>query len=384
MAFYNTTLSQSLNDRYYKYSEIREIYRNHTNQIQSVGFNLYGALGDGTTTDRTFLSPSTIIGNWLRISASTIAGPSGAIDSRGYLWMWGQNIHGELGQNDRVHRSSPVQVGSDRWSEITARTYVAYAIRSDGTLWGWGANDYGQLAQLTDTIHRSSPVQIGTSSWTQISAGTGSLGHATAIRADGTLWSWGANFYGELGANQTFGMLAGRSSPGQIGTGSSWLSVNSGYYRSFAIRNDGTLWGWGFNPGYELGDNTQIHRSSPVQITAADGTVSFTQVSSTHSHALALSTTGRVYAWGRNVDGECGLGVANTSVTQPSPITATGTYTQVQAGDQGSTILRSDGIAFWFGDAPNGNDGYRSSPVQINSTRYRLLSHNGALLLLKE
>jgi hypothetical protein len=232
-----------------------------------------------------------------------------------------------------------------------------------------------------DGVHRSSPVQIGTSSWTKVTSGSGTT---VAIRSDNTLWVWGSNAYGALGLNIDDAGLVARSSPVQIG--GTWINVATGYYGSFAIRNDYTLWGWGFNDEYNIGDGTNVRRSSPVQITAADGTVSFTQVSSSgpFGHGLAISTTGKVYSWGSNDVGQCGLGVANTYVTRPSPVVVGGTYIQAEAGYRGSTILRSDGVAFWFGAAPNSADGTRSSPVQIGTIRYRALSQSAVLLLLKE
>lgn len=380
MAFYNTTLSQSLDDRYYKYSEIREIYRNQTNQIQSVGLNFSGTVGDNSTVDKSFATASTLGNNWTKISSGWWTGVVGGIDYSGALWTWGNNEYGQLGQNNRVHRSSPIQVGTSKWVALSCSSRGAFAIRTDGGLFAWGRGDLGLNGQ-GDIVDRSSPVQIGTSSWSMVSD-SGII--AIAIRSDGALFTWGFNGNGGLGINDN--SIAGRSSPVQIGTGNSWIFATAGFYRAFAVRGDYTLWGWGLNDGYEIGDGTNVHRSSPVQITAADGTVSFTQVSSNGlGHTLALSTSGKVYAWGGNTWGECGLGVANTYVTQPSPVVGAGTYTQVQAGSSGSTILRTDGTAFWFGQAPlYSTDGSKSSPVQISAFRYRALSHSVNLLLLKE
>lgn len=376
MAFYNTTLSQSLDDRYYKYSEIREIYRNQTNQIQTIGANSFGALGDNTAVDRSFSSIGTIPGNWIRVSSGQWAGPNGGINYAGSLWTWGANDYGALGHNNTTHRSSPVQVGSSKWTAISCNRYNTAAIRSDGGLFIWGDNTGGQLGQA-DRTHRSSPVQVGTSSWTSVSIGES---HAVAIRSDGTLWSWGGNTNGQLGVGDN----ASRSSPVQIGSGNSWIFIAAGIRHSYAIRSDYTLWSWGWGSNYQLGDNTNISRSSPVQVTASDSTVSFVQVSS-DDHTLALSTSGRVYAWGQNQYGQCGLGVANSYVTLPSPINILGAYTQVQSGGVGSTILRSDGAAFWFGIAPYMDDGQASSPVQIGALKYRSLSQSAlVLLLLKE
>lgn len=385
MAFYNTTLSQSLDDRYYKYSEIREIYRNQTNQILALGINTIGQLGDNTRVDKGFNTPGVIAGNWIKVSAGwqpfVVDGEHcGAIRSDGGLWVWGRNITGMLGLNDRVHRSSPVQVGTDKWVALSFLTSKSFAIRSDGALFAWGScSGSGDLGLGFATGQRSSPVQIGTSSWIAISSGQD---HTAAIRSDGALFTWGDNTYGELGQ----GHQVNFSSPVQVGT-SSWIFVEAGYNRTFAIRSDYTLWAWGADrPGSSGGslghDNFPSNQSSPVQVTALDGTVSFVQVSSKYDHTLGLSTTGKVYGWGYNGDGT--LATAPTVQMRPLLIVSDGTYIQVAAGVSGSSILRADGNAYWFGRAPLLSDGYRSSPVQIGVLKYRALSHSNTHLMIRE
>ena len=123
------------------------------------------------------------------------------------LWSWGYNPYGQLGTNDRVYRSSPVQVGSaTTWSQISTGINSTAAIKTDGTLWSWGMNNAGQLGQ-NDLVYRSSPAQVGVATtWSQISAGA--FGTA-ATKTDGTLWLWGQNTYGQLGTGDT----VKRSSP---------------------------------------------------------------------------------------------------------------------------------------------------------------------------
>ena len=96
-----------------------------------------------------------------------------AIKTDGTLWTWGQNNYGQLGTNDLVHRSSPVQVGAaTTWSLVSAGSYSIAAIKTDGTLWSWGLNNYNGQLGTNDTANRSSPVQVGSgTTWSQVSAG---------------------------------------------------------------------------------------------------------------------------------------------------------------------------------------------------------------------
>lgn len=71
-------------------------------------------------------------------------------------------------------------------------------IKTDGTLWTWGSNFYGQLGDGTNT-ERDTPVKV-MDDVTAVSAGEN---HTAVIKADGTLWTWGKNFHGELGDGTT-------------------------------------------------------------------------------------------------------------------------------------------------------------------------------------
>ena len=111
----------------------------------------------------------------------------------------------------------------------------------NGRMWLWGINSYGQLGDNT-TIYRSSPVQtvaLG-SNWNQISLFSY---HALSIKDDGSLWAWGFNNNGQLGDLT----LVNKSSPVRIGVNTDWVSVSAGYLHSLAIKSNGTLWGWGSN-----------------------------------------------------------------------------------------------------------------------------------------
>ena len=83
-----------------------------------------------------------------------------------------------------------------------------------------------------------------------------------AIKTDGTLWSWGKNLYGQLGD----GTIISRSSPVQVGTGTSWSNIVSSRASTMATKTDGTLWTWGSNNNGQLGQGNIIDRSSPVQV----------------------------------------------------------------------------------------------------------------------
>ncbi len=254
--------------------------------LWTCGYNTHGELGDNSVINKS--SPiQTIAGgtNW-KTSHSYRNGVS-AIKNDGTLWVYGWNSNGQLGDNTIIDRSSPVQTicGGNNWKSLAVGTgnYSYYAIKTDGTLWCWGANGNGQLGDNT-IINRSSPVQTicGGTNWKMVSAGSGRF--FAAIKTDGTLWTCGYNnIYGSLGD----GSIIDKSSPTQtLCGGNNWKTISSGSYHNAAIKTDGTLWTWGYNGGGQLGDNTSINRSSPVQTIV--GGNKWKSVSATNSAIYAV------------------------------------------------------------------------------------------------
>ena len=148
----------------------------------------------------------------------------------GTLWGWGANNNGRIGDNSTVYRSSPTQIPGT-WSSFSSSSYQGFGIKTDGTLWAWGENTKGQLADNT-TTERSSPIQIPGTNWKQVYAGllNSSYNHTSAVKTDGTLWSWGYNKYGALGQNN----LTKYSSPVQV-PGTDWnVDNNKAGYGAYA------------------------------------------------------------------------------------------------------------------------------------------------------
>ena len=262
------------------------------------------------------------------------------IKTDGTLWSWGRNDWGQLGLNDRgpggaTSRSSPTQVGTETtWSDISGTYYeIVMAIKTDGTLWSWGNNYFSALGhnQSYDTTTPSvygysSPVQVGTdTTWSKVSAGTNV---AYAIKTDGTLWGWGRNVTGELGLNSvTSPGNIGLSSPTQIGTDATWSAISKGrqsnYYGTAALKTDGTMWAWGGNGQGTLGQNSRTDYSSPVQV-GTETTWSLMEMA--NGRIYGIKTNGTLWSWGYNNQGSLGHNTGGPSALLSSP-TQVGTDT---------------------------------------------------------
>jgi len=337
----------------------------------------------------------------------------------GILYSTGANETGQLGLNDIVTRSSPVQVGTNKnWVEVASGNNHSYFLKSDRTLWGCGYNAFYQLGNLASFINASSPIQIATTggyltsikeiktngntacaitldgalwTWGQERNGTsgqniafagggqvtpGQVGtswstadiyfHGLAVKTNGTLWSWGENLVGELGQNNR----TNRSSPVQVGTDTNWKKVFTGFTTSYAIKTDGSLWSWGDNIYGSLGQNiaSTVKRSSPVQI----GTSTDWKEISTNQYAVcALKTNGTLWVWGLNDFGQLGLN-NTTLISSPVQLGGLTNWYKVSCSTYGVLAIKTDGTLWGWGGAAAGMLGtndiiIRSSPIQIGT-----------------
>ncbi len=264
--------------------------------IYGFGQQSYGELGDNSTATRTTPTPvlAQPVYDSAYVSVSLGDGHAVALRTDGGLLSWGRNTEGQLGDLTTASKSSPVQIGTSSWSAVSAGRSYTTAIDNTGALWAWGYNGLGQLGNGS-VVSRSSPVKIGTNSWTAVAAGAY---QAFGSQTDGTIWSWGRTDYGIRGTASTstpqrvtlLGLM-----PTKIST-SSWTMASAGTSHSHAIASDGSLWGWGHNANYQLGDGTATTKSEPVKI----GTSSWAMVSAGKDYSLGIKVGGAGRAAGVN------------------------------------------------------------------------------------
>jgi len=329
------------------------------------GYNSYGQLGDGTVIDRN--SPTQIgTSAWLKISAGQNS--SFAIRSDSTLWAWGNNSSGQLGDGTTTVKSSPVQIGvGSKWKSVVANYNHTLAIKSDGTLWAWGDNSFGQLGDGTN-IRKNVPTQIGISNFWGSLSETGASQFSLAIATNGTLWGWGYNAYGQVGIGTTgSGVL---STPTQVGTDSDWKKVSAGSDHTLAIKTDGTLWAWGANYRGQLGDGTTIDKTVPTRIGAS---TNWQTIAAGQAHSLALKADSTCWAWGYNGFGELGDGTqvdsfipiqlfALTKVNAPQTVVTTGGNA---TGTGGSSAYSIGQVAYI---ATSGTGGSENQGIQQSFT----------------
>lgn len=338
------------------------------NTLWAWGVNTDGGLGDSTVLNRS--SPVTATGGppiWCQTNTGSLHTIGIKLD--GTIWTWGSNAQGRLGDPSvSVRRSSPGTVagGGTTWCISCAGLFHSSAVKTDGTLWTWGYNGVGQLGDNTIT-NKSSPVTTsgGGTNWCVVSLDNR---QTSAIKTDGTLWTWGENGFGQLGDNT----ITSRRSPGTTaGGGTTWCSTGVGTFHMSGVKTDGTLWTWGINSGGQLGDGTVTSRRSPV--TTSGGGTDWCVTHNGSNHTVAVKVDGTLWTWGCNGSGQLGN---NTITNRSSPGTTLNggtTWCNLSAGCSHTAAIKSDGTVWTWGlnDVGQLGTGYstnQSSPVSIGSS----------------
>ena len=320
--------------------------------IWAWGYNGYGALGDGTTTDKVTPFPG---GGSLTGLVDVAAGQyhSAALRNDGTVWAWGYNAYGQLGDGTTTGKTTPVQVILlSGVIEIAAGENHTMALKSDGTVWAWGYNGYGQLGNGT-TTSASSPVQVsGLTGVTRIAAGTY---FSMALKSDGTVWTWGYNGYGNLGDGGT----TSSSSIVTVSGLTNAIDIAAGDYHALAVKSDGSVWAWGYNAYGQLGNGTTVNQSTAVQVSQPTGFANLTGVAAGSYFSIALKNDGTLWTWGHNDYGQLGIGTTNdnsipaqssactglpTSTTTASPWSA-----RLSAGQTHTVAIKPDGSVWGWG-----------------------------------
>jgi len=277
--------------------------------LWTLGGNRIGQLGGFTITNRNIPTRTEVATEWGWASVSAGRRHTVAIKANGTLWGWGSNIAGELGValgtnewGKRINSHIPIQVGADtNWTSVSISCGLTVAIRADGTLWGWGASWHDQLGvdlgtnEWGERTNSHIPIQMGRdTNWASVSAGSG---FTVAIRTDGTLWAWGRKTSFDFYETTSIIVTDYGNTPIQIGTATNWTSVFAGDSHTVALKNDGSLWAWGSNMYGQLGDGTVIDRLVPIRI----GTDSdWASVSTGFNFTMAIKADNTLWAWGNN------------------------------------------------------------------------------------
>nr|MBF0102519.1 PKD domain-containing protein [Desulfobacterales bacterium] len=330
------------------------------------GKNEYGQLGDGTQQDR--LTPVQVSGISNVIDIEAGLAHTIALKEDGTVWAWGKNDVGQLGDGTTINRSTPVQVsGLSNVAAIANRM----ALKQDGTVWTWGQNNFGQIGN--GTINNDivlTPVQVQecmqgyTRSLSNVIAIASSRDHKIALKQDGTVWGWGDGSLGVFGDRG--GAWDYHSFANPIDGFSKIISIATGLNHTVALRQNGTVWACGWNHYGQVGSGKTTDRLIPSVVSDISDVIA---ISAGDDHTIALKKDGTVWTWGKNTSGQLGDGTTTNRLT-PVQVAGISNVAAISGGEEHTVVLKQDGTVWAWGRNDDGQLGdgtttNRLTPVQV-------------------
>ena len=307
------------------------------------GDNVYGQLGDGTTTTR--LAPAGVSGLARGVAAVVAsASRSCALTVGGAVLCWGSNSSGLLGDGTAVDRLTPAAViglGSGV-AAVGMGSGYSCALTTGGAVLCWGANAYGQIGDGT-TTNRPTPVPVTGLPGAVAAIAVGAY-HTCALTTSGGVVCWGSNYEGGLGDGTT----DDRSVPAPVsGLASGVSAISAGLYHSCALMTSGAVRCWGSNSFAQLGDGTTVNRLVPTDVVGLDGGVA--SISAGAFNTCAVSVDGGAACWGSNNWGQLGDGTTSYRATPTAVPELAGGIASVDAGFYHTCAVTTAGAGLCWG-----------------------------------
>ncbi|MDQ6837122.1 MAG: cell wall anchor protein [Actinomycetota bacterium] len=358
----------------------------------SWGLNRSGQLGDGSTNTHSIPVAALPPADHGVTTVAAGADFSLALRSDGSVLAWGDNSVGQLGNGTFTPGGTPKVVPNlNSVVQLAVGTDGRFALArtSSGAIFAWGDNAHGQLGQDPATTPKS-PIPMGvTGVGTAIWVAAGGR-HSLAVKSDGTTLAWGDNSAGQLGDGTTTQRPTPASVSG-LAANPTVTAVSAGDDFSLALKG-GSVMAWGSNTDGRLGDGTYAQRLTPVAVTNPGHSGALTDVKAItagSNHSLALLSDATLVAWGNNAAGQLGRGRAGASASVPQAVMALSgqpagdrlTGVTAMAGGDGFSVAVAGGTAVAWGSNPDGElgDGMPVNPTSGQSCfcRPSVLAVNG-------
>jgi len=278
---------------------------------------------------------------------------------------WGDNRYGQLGDGTTSDSDTPVTVlGLGSSTTVALGEEHTCVLTSAGGVKCWGWNYSGQIGDGTTTALYKIPVDVNGLERDVVAITAGSL-HTCALTVNGNVKCWGVNYSGQLGN----GTGLNESTPVAVsGLDKGVISLTAGGSLTCALMETSSAKCWGSNDYGQLGDGTNLNRSTPVNVVELDSGVSAITVA--HSHSCALTKAGNVKCWGANYTGQLGDGTTENKLT---PVNVVGLDNGVAAitvgNDHTCALTMGGGVKCWganyTGQLGDGTTENKLTPVNV-------------------
>jgi alpha-tubulin suppressor-like RCC1 family protein len=353
------------------------------NRAYCWGWNVFGQIGDGTTSyERP--TPTLVRGglSFRQISAGTYHTCGVTTANRAYCWGLG----GHVGDGTNMSRLRPAPVaGGLSFRQVSAGQEHTCGVTTDDRVYCWGDNVFGQLGNGTTGdigYPELSPVAVmGTLRFRGVSVGTY---HSCGVTTTDRAYCWGGDQWGQVGdgaasgtCQVTFNTLPCRKKPTLVAGGYRWRQVDAGggngpgedqtgptsAGRTCGVTTDGRAFCWGDGTQGQNGDGTRSIRTAPSKVA---GDRLYRAVSTGHFHSCAVATNNRAYCWGVNHAGQVGDGTEGTMRLRPRAVVGGLLFDQVSAGDASTCGRTATGAAYCWGfNVGNGLDSHYLTPQPV-------------------
>jgi alpha-tubulin suppressor-like RCC1 family protein len=321
------------------------------NSVVAWGSNENGELGNGTTTNSSEPVFAQVPARFRYTAVRSVA-TSVALTTTGRVYGWGYNNFGQVGDGTDMRRLKPVRAKVLDGVKVTAvreGVFFGLALTSAGKVLTWGNNDGGELGDGT-TRSRMTPVRVKIPRGVTVAAISAGFGSGMALTKSGRVLAWGLNDAGQLGDGTT----KNRHVPVHVKLPghTKITSIAAGHGTGYAVTSTGRLLAWGLNDAGQLGDSTTKNRLKPVQVRLPRG-VKVASATAGYLYALALTTSGHALAWGYNAYGQLGDGSVTTRhvpVRVKLPIGTTRIRALAAGGDFGMALTAAGHILTWGHD----------------------------------
>lgn len=278
-----------------------------------------------------------------------------AITPSGELWDWGEEqMMLARGEHGEIAEESPGEVELANVADAAIGSNFSLMSTTSGAVYASGWDSYDQIGYEKKGIERGvfTPTLVkGVSNVKQVAAG---FGTGYALESDGTVWAWGNDQLGQIG-NGTSKATEFYATPQQIKKLGKVVSIASGFATAYALTSEGKVWAWGDGTAGELGNGSTKSSSEPVEVAKLTEVASLS-ANDDDSSMFVVKKNGTVWGWGANEHDNLGTG-NTTNAKEPIEIQKLTNVTEVSDSNFNVEVLKSDGTVWSWGRNTQGQLG---------------------------